>query len=126
MVCAVLERCDARVPKTAAPKPLLKATRVSHRVSRVSPASRVAASRKGNGVRKVNRDSKASKVNRVNRVNRVNNTSGAKGAKGSMLILASLDSKTTNIKVVISRRSLARGHPIVARSWAIRMRRSVL
>ena len=123
MVCAVLERCDARVPKTAAPKPLLKATRVSHRVSRVSPASRVAASRKGNGVRKVNRDSKASKVNRVNRVN---NTSGAKGAKGSMLILASLDSKTANIKVVISRRSLARGHPIVARSWAIRMRRSVL
>ena len=120
MVCAVLERCDARVPKTAAPKPLLKATRVSHRVSRVSPASRVAASRKGNGVRKVNRDSKASKVNRVN------NTSGAKGAKGSMLILASLDSKTANIKVVISRRSLARGHPIVARSWAIRMRRSVL
>jgi hypothetical protein len=123
VVCAVLERCDARVPKTAAPKPLLKATRVSHRVSRVSPASRVAASRKGNGVRKVNRDSKASKVNRVNRVN---NTSGAKGAKGSMLILASLDSKTANIKVVISRRSLARGHPIVARSWAIRMRRSVL
>ncbi len=123
MVCAVLERCDARVPKTAAPKPLLKATRVSHRVSRVSPASRVAASRKGNGVRKVNRDSKASKVNRVNRVN---NTSGAKGAKGSMLILASLDSKTTNIKVVISRRSLARGHPIVARSWVIRMLRSVL
>jgi hypothetical protein len=123
VVCAVLERCDARVPKTAAPKPLLKATRVSHRVSRVSPASRVAASRKGNGVRKVNRDSKASKASKVNRVN---NTSGAKGAKGSMLILASLDSKTANIKVVISRRSLARGHPIVARSWAIRMRRSVL
>ncbi len=123
MVCAVLARCDVRAPKTAAPKPPLKATRVSHRVSRVSPASRVAASRKGNGVRKVNRDSKASKVNRVNRVN---NTSGAKGAKGSMLILASLDSKTANIKVVISRRSLARGHPIVARSWAIRMRRSVL
>ena len=123
MVCAVLARCDVRAPKTAAPKPPLKATRVSHRVSRVSPASRVAASRKGNGVRKVNRDSKASKVNRVNRVN---NTSGAKGAKGSMLILASLDSKTANIKVVISRRSLARGHPIVARSWVIRMPRSVL
>jgi hypothetical protein len=51
---------------------------------------------------------------------------GAKGAKVSMLILASLDSKTANIKVVISRRSPARGHPIVARSWVIRMLRSVL
>ena len=114
MVCAVLARCDVRAPKTAAPKPPLKATRVSHHVSRVS---RVAVSRKANGARTVNQASKA---------NKVNNTMGAKGAKVSMLMLASLDSKTANIKVVISRRSLVRGHPIVARSWVIRMPRSVL
>jgi hypothetical protein len=106
-----------RAPKTAAPKPPLKATRVSHRVSRVSRVSRVAANRKANVARKVNQASKA---------NKANNTMGAKGAKVSMLILASLDSKTANIKVAISRRSPARGHPIVARSWVIRMLRSVL
>jgi hypothetical protein len=117
VVCAVLAQCDVRAPKTAAPKPPLKATRVSHRVSRVSRVSRVAANRKANVARKVNQASKA---------NKVNNTMGAKGAKVSMLMLASLDSKTANIKVVISRRSPARGHPIVARSWVIRMRRSVL
>jgi hypothetical protein len=120
VVCAVLARCDVRAPKTAAPKPPLKATRVSNRVSLVSLVSRVAASRKVNVARKVNQASKANKANKVN------NTMGAKGAKVSMLILASLDSKTANIKVVISRRSLARGHPIVARSWVIRMPRSVL
>jgi hypothetical protein len=114
VVCAVLAQCDVRAPKTAAPKPPLKATRASHRVSRVS---RVAANRKANVARKVNQASKA---------NKANNTMGAKGAKVSMLILASLDSKTANIKVAISRRSPARGHPIVARSWVIRMLRSVL
>ena len=114
MVCAVLAQCDVRAPKTAAPRPPLKATRVSHRVSRVS---RVAANRKANVARKASKASKA---------NKANNTMGAKGAKVSMLILASLDSKTANIKVVISRRSPARGHPIVARSWVIRMLRSVL
>ena len=120
MVCAVLARCDVRAPKTAAPKSPLKATRVSHHVSRVS---RVAVSRKANVARKV---SQASKAKPANKANKANNTMGARGAKVSMLTLASLDSKTANIKVVISRRSLARGHPIVARSWVIRMPRSVL
>jgi hypothetical protein len=123
-VCAVLGRCDERAPKTAAPKAPLKITRASHRVSRrVSRVSRVAASRKANVARKVSQASKASKGKQANKAN---NTMGAKGARVSILTLASLDSKTANIKVVISRRSLARGHPIVARSWVIRMPRSVL
>jgi hypothetical protein len=123
-VCAVLGRCDERAPKTAAPKAPLKITRASHRVSRrVSRVSRVAASRKANVARKV---SQASKAKQANKANKANNTMVAKGAKVSMLILASLDSKTANIKVAISRRSPARGHPIVARSWVIRMLRSVL
>jgi hypothetical protein len=54
VVCAVLAQCDVRAPKTAAPKPPLKATRASHRVSRVSRVSRVAANRKANVARKVN------------------------------------------------------------------------
>ena len=120
VVCAVLARCDVRAPKTAAPKPPLKATRVSHHVSRVSRVNRVAVSRKANVARKVSQASKAKPANKAN------NTMGARGAKVSMLKLASLDSKTANIKVVISRRSLVRGHPIVARSWVIRMPRSVL
>jgi hypothetical protein len=120
-VCAVLGRCDERAPKTAAPKAPLKVTLASHRVSRhVSRVSRVAASRKANVARKVSQASKANKANKAN------NTMVAKGAKVSMLTPASLDSKTASIKVVISRRSLARGHPIVARSWVIRMPRSVL
>jgi hypothetical protein len=123
-VCAVLGRCDERAPKTAAPKQPLKVTRASHRVSRrvsrVSLVSRVAASRKANVARKVSQASKAKQANKAN------NTMVAKGAKVSMLTPASLDSKTASIKVVISRRSLARGHPIVARSWVIRMPRSVL
>jgi hypothetical protein len=123
-VCAVLGRCDERAPKTAAPKAPLKITRASHRVSRrVSRVSRVAASRKANVARKVSQASKASKAKQANKAN---NTMGAKGARVSILTPASLDSKTANIKVVISRRSLARGHPIVARSWVIRMPRSVL
>jgi len=123
-VCAVLGRCDERAPKTAAPKAPLKITRASHRVSRrVSRVSRVAASRKANVARKVSQASKASKGKQANKAN---NTMGARGAKVSMVTLASLDNKTANIKVVISRRSLARGHPIVARSWVIRMPRSVL
>jgi hypothetical protein len=123
-VCAVLGRCDERAPKTAAPKAPLKITRASHRVSRrVSRVSRVAASRKANVARKVSQASKASKGKQANKAN---NTMGAKGARVSILTPASLDSKTANIKVVISRRSLARGHPIVARSWVIRMPRSVL
>ena len=75
---------------------------------------RVAASRMGKGVRK------------VNKVNKANKARDVMGAKGSTLILASPDSKTANIKLVISRRSRARGHPIVARSWVIRMPLSVL
>jgi hypothetical protein len=123
-VCAVLGRCDERAPKTAAPKAPLKITRASHRVSRrVSRVSRVAASRKANVARKVSQASKASKGKQANKAN---NTMGAKGARVSILTPASLDNKTANIKVVISRRSLARGHPIVARSWVIRMPRSVL
>jgi hypothetical protein len=123
-VCAVLGRCDERAPKTAAPKAPLKITRASHRVSRrVSRVSRVAASRKANVARKVSQASKASKAKQANKAN---NTMVAKGAKVSMLTPASLDSKTASIKVVISRRSLVRGHPIVARSWVIRMPRSVL
>jgi hypothetical protein len=82
--------------------------------------SRVAASRKANVARKVSQASKAKQANKAN------NTMGAKGARVSILTPASLDNKTANIKVVISRRSLARGHPIVARSWVIRMPRSVL
>jgi hypothetical protein len=89
----------------------------------VSRVSRVAASRKANVARKVSQASKASKGKQANKAN---NTMGAKGARVSILTPASLDSKTANIKVVISRRSLARGHPIVARSWVIRMPRSVL
>jgi hypothetical protein len=123
-VCAVLGRCDERAPKTAAPKAPLKITRASHRVSRrVSRVSRVAASRKANVARKVSQASKASKGKQANKAN---NTMGAKGARVSILTPASLDNKTANIKVVISRLSLARGHPIVARSWVIRMPRSVL
>ena len=123
-MCAVLGRCDERAPKTAAPKAPLKITRASHRVSRrVSRVSRVAASRKANVARKVSQASKASKGKQANKAN---NTMGAKGARVSILTPASLDNKTANIKVVISRRSLARGHPIVARSWVIRMPRSVL
>jgi hypothetical protein len=76
--------------------------------------------------RKVSQASKASKGKQANKANKANNTMVAKGAKVSMLTPASLDNKTANIKVVISRRSLARGHPIVARSWVIRMPRSVL
>ena len=120
-MCAVLGRCDERAPKTAAPKAPLKVTRASHRVSR--RVSRVAASRKANVARKV---SQASKAKQANKANKANNTMVAKGAKVSMLTPASLDSKTASIKVVISRRSLVRGHPIVARSWVIRMPRSVL
>jgi hypothetical protein len=108
VVCAALARCDVRAPKNAALKPPLKATRVSNHGSRVSLVSRVAASRKVNVARKVNQ---------------ANNTLGA---KVGMLTPASLDSKTANIKVVISRHSLARGHLIVARPWVIRMLRSVL
>jgi hypothetical protein len=85
--------------------------------------SRVAASRKANVARKVSQASKASKGKQANKAN---NTMGAKGARVSILTPASLDNKTANIKVVISRLSLARGHPIVARSWVIRMPRSVL
>ena len=99
MVCAVLARCDERAPKTAGRKPPPKATRVSHRVSRV------AASRKGNGVRKDNKDNKANTAKGTK----------AKDAKGSMLTLASMDSKTANIKVVTSHRNLARGRLIAAR-----------
>ena len=117
-MCAVLGRCDERAPKTAAPKAPLKITRASHRVSR--RVSRVAASRKANVARKVSQASKGKQANKAN------NTMGAKGARVSILTPASLDNKTANIKVVISRRSLARGHPIVARSWVIRMPRSVL
>jgi len=123
-VCAVLGRCDERAPKTAAPKAPLKITRASHRVSR--RVSRVAASRKANVARKVSQASKASKGSKGKQANKANNTMGAKGARVSILTPASLDNKTANIKVVISRRSLARGHPIVARSWVIRMPRSVL
>jgi hypothetical protein len=86
----------------------------------VSRVSRVAASRKANVARKVSKASKGKQANKAN------NTMGAKGARVSILTPASLDNKTANIKVVISRRSLARGHPIVARSWVIRMPRSVL
>jgi hypothetical protein len=95
-------------------------------VSRVSRVSRVAASRKANVARKVSQASKAKQANKANKANKANNTMVAKGARVSMLTPASLDSKTASIKVVISRRSLARGHPIVARSWVIRMPRSVL
>jgi hypothetical protein len=126
-VCAVLGRCDERAPKTAAPKAPLKITRASHRVSRrVSRVSRVAASRKANVARKVSQASKASKASKAKQAKQANNTMGAKGARVSILTPASLDNKTANIKVVISRLSLARGHPIVARSWVIRMPRSVL
>ncbi len=107
MVCAVLARCDERAPKTAGRKPPPKATRVSHRVNRG------AASRKGNGVRKVNKASKVSKVSKA-KGTKAKGTK-AKDAKGSMLTLASMDSKTANIKVVTSHRNLARGRLIAAR-----------
>ncbi len=103
--CVVLAQCDVREPKIAARKAPLKAVRISRSVTRV------AASRKGNGVRKDNKANKASK---------------AKDAKGSMLTLASMDSKIANTKVVTNPRSLAQGRPIVARSWVIRMPRSAL
>lgn len=94
VVCAVLAQCDARAPKTVAPKPSRKVTRASHRVSRV------AVSRKENGVRK------DSKVNQANKA--------SESTKASMPALASMDSKTVNTRVVTSHRSLARGRRSVA------------